>query len=229
MPGQRAGPGGEGWKSWGPRFKRWPDSAERSADGKGYNQAVSSRLKALGLRCRQCRSGIPLHCLEEGSGKKPLTRLSAIWWSPFRRRLGAADSFDSTNLVPGISAFGGIVFPAPISEKVWIKWFSTGTFGPLLEFIPPRRRSIIYGRDPVICHHGVHGVLDQREFSRIGLHIARSEESRVSRDGHRRQNGEDSDHDQQLNQGKTPLSSSVVSCQRSHKCIFPAEYFRLRV
>ena len=145
-------------------------------------------------------------------------------WSPFRRRLRAADSFDSTNLIPGISTFGGIVFPAPISEKVWIEWFSTRTFGPLLEVIPPRSRSTIDGRDPIVCHHGVHGVLDQREFSGIGFCLTLTEESSVSRNGHCRQSGEDTDHDQQLNQGKAPLAPGVVSCQKSHRNMFPADY-----
>ena len=140
-------------------------------------------------------------------------------WSPFIRRLRAADTFDLTSFVPGISTFGGVVFFAPVPKKVWIEWFSTGALGPLLKLIPPRRGSIINGRDPIVCHHGVHGVLDQREFSGIGFCLTLTEESSVSRDGHRRQSGEDTDHNQQFNQGKSPLAAGVVSRQKSHKNI----------
>ncbi len=206
MPGQRAGPG----RAW----------------GSSGNRDISSGLIP--------QRGPPM----AGAKTRQPSPVSTPWrrqseagflWSPLRRRLRAADSFDSTNLIPGISASGGIVFPAPIPEKVWIEWFSTRTFGPLLEVIPPRRWSTIDGRDPIVCHHGVHGGLDQSEFSGIGFCLTLTEESSVSRDGHRRQSGEDTDHDQQLNQGKAPLAPGGVSCQKSHKNNFPAEYLQLRL
>ena len=129
---------------------------------------------------------------------------------PVSWRLRAADSFDLTDIIPGIGAFGGIAYRAPIPEKVWIKWFSTRTFGPGFELIPPRRRSAIDIRDPIVCHHGRHGVLHQSELSGIGFCLALTEESSINRDGHRYQNGEDADHDQQLDQGKAPLALGVV-------------------